>query len=261
MHAAHQPPTAQLESLPGRYPPAVETAVPAAASVPQASSLQNTRPTAPLTTVNRVIRAYETPPLYRGLVSYSSCYNFCTVRNQTHIAVDLLAIGISITIAVGLIYTGTLHSLLTSTAESRILGSLIAGLFFTSVFTTAPAIVALGDIALTNSIFATALIGAIGSVIGDLILFRFVRDRLAQDLIEVIKAKRHRRLPAIFRNRMFRRFSMFLGALIIASPLPDELGLMMMGLPNMPLRYFIPISYSMNALGIAIIGLIARAII
>lgn len=183
------------------------------------------------------------------------------MRNRAHIAVDLTAIGISILIAVGLIYTGTLHTLLTSTVESRILGSFIAGLFFTSVFTTAPAIVALGDIALANSIISTALIGAVGAVIGDLILFRFVRDRLAQDLVEVIKTKRHRRLSAILRNRMFRRFSMFLGALVIASPLPDELGLMMMGLPNMPMRYFILISYTMNALGIAIIGLIVKAII
>lgn len=112
------------------------------------------------------------------------------MRKRNHIVIDLVAIGISIAIAIGIIQTGVLHTLLTSTVESRLLGSFIAGFFFTSVFTTAPAIVALGEISTSNHIIATALVGALGSVCGDLIIFRFVHDRLSDDLVHFIKIKR-----------------------------------------------------------------------
>ena len=49
------------------------------------------------------------------------------------------------------------------------------------------------------------------------------------------------------------------GAIIIASPLPDELGLAMMGLSRVPIAAFIPISYTMNFLGILLIEFIAGA--
>jgi hypothetical protein len=41
-----------------------------------------------------------------------------------------------------------------------------------------------------------------------------------------------------------------LGALIIASPLPDEFGLALMGISRMRALVLMPISFVMNALGI-----------
>ncbi len=181
-------------------------------------------------------------------------------RGRTHLIIDCIAIGVSICIAVGLLYTGTLHALLTETAESRLIGTLVAGFFFTSVFTTAPAIVALGEITATASLWQTAVVGALGATCGDLILFRFIRDRVGDDIGHVLRARGRKRYPAIVRNRLFRGFTMFLGALVIASPLPDELGLLMMGLPRMPLRVFMLVSFTMNAFGIFMIGLVARAV-
>ena len=52
-----------------------------------------------------------------------------------------------------------------------------------------------------------------------------------------------------------------LGALIIASPLPDELGLAMMGVARIKLRVLIPISLVLNFAGIVLIGLIANALV
>ena len=60
--------------------------------------------------------------------------------------------------------------------------------------------------------------------------------------------------------RIFRWLIAFLGALIIASPLPDELGLTMMGFSKIKTSLFIPISFLLNSLGILIIGLIAKAV-
>jgi len=44
----------------------------------------------------------------------------------------------------------------------------------------------------------------------------------------------------------------------VISPLPDELGLAMMGLSKMKTSLFIPISFILNSLGILAIGLITK---
>jgi hypothetical protein len=41
-----------------------------------------------------------------------------------------------------------------------------------------------------------------------------------------------------------------LGAFIIASPLPDELGLTLMGMSKVRLAVLVPVSFVMNAVGI-----------
>jgi len=89
---------------------------------------------------------------------------------------DLGLIVLSILVAVILAKTGALESLITSTQEMRFMGSFIAGILFVSVFTVAPATIALGEIAQSNSVIAVALIGGLGALIGDLLIFRFVKD-------------------------------------------------------------------------------------
>ena len=85
---------------------------------------------------------------------------------------DIAIIVLSIVVAVILVKTDALIKILTSTKELELLGSFIAGAFFTSIFTTAPAIVTLGEIAQANSLVVTALLGGAGAVVGDLIIFQ-----------------------------------------------------------------------------------------
>ena len=173
---------------------------------------------------------------------------------------DIAVIALSILIAIILVKTGVLTNILASSRELKLLGSLIAGMFFTSVFTVAPATVALVEIARLNSIFWVAILGGAGAMIGDLIIFRFVKNKLSEDILYLLKKSKSEQLISIFRLRTFRWSTVFLGALIIASPLPDELGLAMMGLSKIKTSLFIPISFLLNSLGILIIGLIARSI-
>lgn len=173
---------------------------------------------------------------------------------------DVAIIVLSVLVAVLLVQTGAIKGVLTSTQEMRLVGSFVAGVFFTSIFTTAPATVALAEVAQANSIFLTALFGGLGALFGDLILFRFVRNRLSEDFLYLVKQSGSRRLRSIFRLSLFKWLVPFVGALVIASPLPDELGLAMMGLSKMENTRFIPISFALNFFGIVVIGLIARAV-
>jgi len=173
---------------------------------------------------------------------------------------DLVLVIFSVFIAIILAKTGVLQDLITSTQEVRFIGSFIAGIFFTSVFTTAPATVALGEIAQSNSVIVVAILGGLGALIGDLIIFRFVKDGLSEHFSYLIKVSTTERIVSIFKLKLFRWIIPFVGALIIASPLPDEIGVVMLGLSKMKNPYFILLSFVLNSAGILIIGLIAKAL-
>lgn len=182
-------------------------------------------------------------------------------HNNNLLIKDLAIILLSIFIAVFLVKTHVLTNILTSTKELELLGSFIAGMFFTSAFTTAPAIVTLSEIAKTNSVIQTALFGAMGAVIGDLIIFRFVRDKLSEDLMKLISHNDSgKRIKAILKMRFFRWFTFLIGGLIIASPLPDELGIGLLGFSKMKAWRFVPFSFTFNFIGILLIGLIAKTL-
>lgn len=183
-----------------------------------------------------------------------------TKKESDFILQDLAIIFLSILVTVILVKTGILSSVLLSTNKLRVLGSFIAGMFFTTVFTTAPAITALGSIAQNHSIVLNAFFGAIGAVIGDVIIFQFVKDRLSEHLVELLGHNTlWRRFKALFRMKYFRWLTFFIGGMLIASPLPDELGIGVLGFSKMKLSIFIPLSLFFNFVGIALIGLVARA--
>lgn len=177
---------------------------------------------------------------------------------QNHILIrDLAVIVFSVVLAIVLAKTGILKNILTATQELKFIGSFAAGAFFASVFTAAPATVVLGKIAQTNSVFLVAFWGGLGALVGDLIIFRFLKDNLAKDIFYLVNKVKTKRLAAIFKLRLFYWLLPLLGALVIASPLPDELGLLLMGLSKIKTLSFIPLSFFLNFSGILAIGLVA----
>ena len=174
---------------------------------------------------------------------------------------DMVIIVISIIVAIFLANTNLLVNILVSAEGLEILGSFVAGMFFTSIFTTAPAIATLGEIAQTNSVFTVALFGALGAVLGDLIIFRFIRDRLSEHLVEIIKHQGFiKRTKALFRLKIFRWFTFLLGGLLLASPIPDEVAIGMFSFLHIKTRWFLVISFIFNFLGILLIALVANAL-
>ncbi len=175
---------------------------------------------------------------------------------------DLGIVAISIVIAILIIRLGIVSQIFTATKSSEIIGSFIAGLFFTSVFTTVPATIVLGQLALVNSLWPLAFFGALGSMCGDFVIFRFVKTDLSEDIAYIVSQTHIRqKIKHIFKRRVFRWFIPLIGALIIVSPLPDELGIALMSMAKIKTKFFFPISFVMNFLGILIIGLVAKSIL
>lgn len=161
-----------------------------------------------------------------------------------------------------MVKTELLSGLIYSAKSFKIIGSFIAGIFFTTAFTTAPAIVTLGEIAKDGSVLLTALLGALGAMLGDLVIFRFVRDKLADHFVDTMKHEKwwKRVKHVTFHLKYFRWLTFLIGGLILASPFPDELGVSLLGLSKMKTKHFIPISFIFNFIGILIIGVLAQSI-
>lgn len=183
-------------------------------------------------------------------------------KRNNHTLKDASIVVLSVLVALIMVKTDLLVGVIHNFSGFRLVGSFFAGMFFTTIFTTAPAIVALGEIAKENSIFLTALLGGLGASLGDLIIFRFVRDSLGDHLNDLLSHERwwKRMHHLIFHMKYFRWLTFFIGGVILASPLPDELGVSFLGLSRMKTKNFVPISFIFNFFGILAIGILAKYI-
>ena len=85
---------------------------------------------------------------------------------------------LSVLLAIAIAELDLVEKFLTISGNIRIIGSFVAGLFFTSAFTTSPAIVLLGEISQIEPIFIVALVGAVGAVCGDLLIFSLFKNHI-----------------------------------------------------------------------------------
>ncbi|MFH1192981.1 MAG: hypothetical protein V1656_01530 [Candidatus Jorgensenbacteria bacterium] len=180
--------------------------------------------------------------------------------HRRHIIKDAIIVAFSIACAVAFVETGALGWFLNSTRGLGLFGSFLAGIFFTSAFTVAPATVILGGMARELPVWGVAVFGGLGALLGDSVIFRFVERRLVDDFEYLLGKTDTERFVSIFHRRLFRWLFQFAGALVVASPLPDELGLAMMGISKMRASLFVPLSLFLNFVGILAVGLIARAL-
>lgn len=177
-----------------------------------------------------------------------------------NLLIDLFVITASIYLAIYLAHSGAIHWLLELAGDNVLLISLIAGIFFTSFFTTPPAIAVFAGLAGHGNIFLIAAIGGLGAVLGDSLLFFFVRERVAKDASALMTGPRLKRVLRVLKKRRFRRILPVIGALIIASPFPDEIGLALIGVSTLSRPQFLLLSYCMNTIGILAILLLSSAL-
>lgn len=167
---------------------------------------------------------------------------------------------VSLYIAYELLVTGAINSWVADSFSRALPASFVAGVFFTSVLTVVPATVILFEITQSFNPYLIAAVGAVGAVIGDLFLFLFVREAVSERKTLFLKESQRRRLRTFFHHPFLHWLLPLVGALLIASPLPDEFGLALMGLSRMNIRLFLAISFTMNFIGIAALALLGRSV-
>jgi hypothetical protein len=138
-------------------------------------------------------------------------------------------------------------------------GSLIAGFFYSYGFTSGPAAAVLILISESNSLILAAITAGVGALLGDLFIFRFIRSSFADEVEMLAQEKFFRLLVKKIPTRIRNSLAVILGAIIIGSPLPDEIGVFIISAGSkIKGRYFMPLSYVLNTTGIYIILLLAK---
>ncbi|MDO8488122.1 MAG: hypothetical protein Q7S31_02280 [bacterium] len=139
------------------------------------------------------------------------------------------------------------------------LGAFVAGALFVSVFTVAPASVALFFISATLNPLFVALFAGTGAVVGDYLVFRFLRDRVFDELRPIFLKSGGHVLVKLLKTPHFAWVLPVVGAFVIASPFPDEVGIGMLGASKLKNWQFLSLSFVLNTIGILIVIIAARS--
>ncbi|MBA3757460.1 hypothetical protein H0X09_01180 [Candidatus Saccharibacteria bacterium] len=151
-------------------------------------------------------------------------------------------------------------SFIKSIGTLGLIGAFIVGFFFVLTYTAVPAGYVLFELAKHNNPLEVAVIAAIGAMLGDYIIFRFIRDKVIEELRPYLLKLNTPKVKHLFKTPYFAWMLPISGALIIASPLPDEVGVGMLGASKMSNHRFLLLAYLLNAVGILFIVLLARSV-
>lgn len=167
---------------------------------------------------------------------------------------NLTLVAIGILAAIYLSRIESFHQFLLHLGNFGYLGAFIAGMLFVSTFTVATGLLILLTLAETLPPLGLALIAGWGAVIGDLTIFHIVKDNLQKELTDIYRHQLNgRHLSRLLHTKYFSWTFPVIGAIIIASPLPDELGISLMGISKMKPIIFAVISFLLNSIGIFLI--------
>lgn len=145
------------------------------------------------------------------------------------------------------------HVYLLNLGEFGYIGAFIAGILFVSTFTVATGVVLLLVLAETLSPLEIGIVAGLGAVLGDTIIFRFVKNNLVGEITSLYERIGGKHLTAVLHTKYFSWTLPVIGAVIIASPLPDEIGVSLMGIAKMKLYQFVLLSFILNTIGIFLV--------
>lgn len=146
------------------------------------------------------------------------------------------------------------RALLLNLGDFGYIGAFFAGALFVSTFTVSIGAVILFILAESLLPLEIAIIAGLGGVVGDFTIFRFIKDNLSSELgslYDHVDGDHH--LQKILHSKYFSWTLPVIGAIIIASPFPDELGVSLMGISKMRTYQFLIVSFFLNSIGIFLI--------
>jgi uncharacterized membrane protein YdjX (TVP38/TMEM64 family) len=136
------------------------------------------------------------------------------------------------------------RGILAAISDLGYLGLFFAGFFIVSTFTIVPATLLLSEMSNVYGFWETVVLATLGAIAGDFIIFKLIKDRVSEELLEMFDAiGREKHLYRIFHSPLMAWLTPVVGAAIIASPLPDEIGLGILGVARMSnIRFLILVS-------------------
>lgn len=145
------------------------------------------------------------------------------------------------------------HLFLLNLKDYGYIGAFFAGMLFVSTFTFATGAIILLVFAEALNPIELALIAALGGVAGDFLIFRYIKNDLNKEIELIYKNIGGNHLSKVLHTKYFSWTLPVIGALIIVSPVPDEIGVSLMGLSKMSIYKFLPIAFVLDFIGVFLI--------
>jgi len=140
------------------------------------------------------------------------------------------------------------------------LGTFIAGMLFTFGFTS-PFAAGFFIVLNPSNILLSGILGGLGALISDILIFKFIRISFEDEFHSLKNTKTMKNLSTLIENSLGHKIRVYLmyalAGILIASPLPDEAGVIMLaGLTKIRTSIFSIISFILNTAGIIVLMLI-----
>ena len=130
------------------------------------------------------------------------------------------------------------------------LGAFIGGFLFVLSFTATIGAIILLILAEKLSPLEISIIAGLGGAIGDFTIFRFIKDGLLEEIKPLLNRLGINRVAKLLNNKYLRWTLPIIGAIIIVSPFPDEIGIALMGLSKVKKYQFVIIAFILDTIGI-----------
>jgi hypothetical protein len=156
-----------------------------------------------------------------------------------------------------LYWNGMLERFVLGLHELEYVGAFIAGIFYSYGMTTPLAILAFAVMARAMDPFALAFMGACGAMLSDGFIFSAVKGEVGREIriANGISVKVPEARGALGRAALF-----LLGAVVLMSPLPDEVAAVMMGIGRIRAPWFMAIAFVAKFAGVLAIAGISLAL-
>jgi hypothetical protein len=167
---------------------------------------------------------------------------------------NLTFIFISILLTIVLSKYDFFNKFLFETRYIPFIGSFIAGILYVSASTAALGILMLADLSKKLSPIEIALIAGLGGAVADFGIFRFFKNNLLSEITPIYDRLGGQKLTRLMRHKLLKWSLPIIGAIIIASPFPDELGIGLMGLTNIKSYQFVLLCLALDIMGVFLLA-------
>lgn len=172
-------------------------------------------------------------------------------RFHRHRHQNLLFVFLGLLIAFSLSTLPQFNNFILHLGKLGYLSAFLAGMLFASTFTVTVGGLILLALTQVLPLVVIVFLGGLGALFADILIFFFVRRQIENEIAPIYEHFfKHSHLKKILHTRYFSWTLPVLGVFIIASPLPDELGVSLLGLSAMNITEFSAISFLSHTLGI-----------
>lgn len=169
----------------------------------------------------------------------------------------IVALIIAIILAYVIFRNSEVSGFISNLGTLSYLGVFIAGMLFTFGFTSpfsAGFFITLNP----QNLFLAAIIGGLGALFSDLLIFKFIRISFEDEFYRLEKTRAIQKTEQLIERAIGHRIRIYLmyvfAGFLIASPLPDEVGVIMLaGLTKIKTYTLAILSVILNTLGILVL--------